>query len=123
VLGRTLDLNSEFAILDLLIRIRSPRLVAAAVAAPVGPHPTNLRQKFEPTKSPGGLASCSVTRAAAAAFIWSANVKRRQMTKGQIAMVAAMGLRVAWIVSRLAIALFSENLPARVVICLARRTN
>jgi hypothetical protein len=27
----------------------------------------------------------------AEAFIWSANVKRRQMTKGQIAMVAAMG--------------------------------
>jgi hypothetical protein len=64
-----------------------------------------------------------VTRAAAAVFIWSANVKRRQMTKSQIAMVAAMGLRVAWIVSRLAIAVFSENLPARVVICLARRTN
>jgi hypothetical protein len=25
------------------------------------------------------------------AFIWSSNVKRRQMLKGQIAMVAAMG--------------------------------
>jgi hypothetical protein len=29
------------------------------------------------------------------AFIWSSNAKRRQMTKGQIAMVAAMGLTTA----------------------------
>jgi ParB-like chromosome segregation protein Spo0J len=31
----------------------------------------------------------------AEAFIWGANAKRRQMTKGQIAMIAAMGLCIA----------------------------
>jgi hypothetical protein len=62
---------------------------------------TAIRHRIQAGERAAAIAACAIAKVEPAyemlnghdpeAFIWSSNAKRRQMTKGQIAMVAAMG--------------------------------